>query len=47
MDAELSASTMLHVNDNIPTDSAIKDLRNRCDMHGRLKGQNDGGAQFE
>ena len=46
MAADLSASTMLHVIHNLLPDSALQDLRDLCDIHGRLKEQHDGDAQF-
>ena len=46
MVADLSASTMLHVIDNLLPDSALQGLRDLCDIHGRLKEQHDGNAQF-
>ena len=46
MAADFSASTMLHVIDNLLPDSALQDLRDLCDIHGRLKEQHDGDAQF-
>ena len=46
MAADLSASTMLHVIDSLLPDSALQDLHDLCDIHGRLKEQHDGDAQF-
>ena len=46
MAADLSASTMLHVIDNLLPDIALQDLRDLCDIHGRLKEEHDGDAQF-
>ena len=46
MAADLSASTMLHVIENLLPDSALQDLRDLCDIHGRLKEQHDCDAQF-
>ena len=37
---------MLHVIDNLLPTSALQDLRDLCDIHGRLKEQHDGDAQF-
>ena len=37
---------MLHVIDNLLAASALQDLRDLCDIHGRLKEQHDGDAQF-
>ena len=37
---------MLHVIDNLLPASALQDLRDLCDIHGRLKEQHDGDAQF-
>ena len=46
MAADLSATTMLHIIDNLLPDSALQDLRDLCDIHGRLKEEHDGDAQF-
>ena len=46
MAADLSATTMLHVIDNLLPSSALQDLRDLCDIHGRLKEEHDGDAQF-
>ena len=37
---------MLHVIDNLLPASALQDLRDLCDVHGWLKQQHDGDAQF-
>ena len=37
---------MLHVIDNLLPASTLQDLRDLCDIHGRLKEQHDGDAQF-
>ena len=37
---------MLHVIDNLLPASALQDLRDLCDIHGRLKEEHDGDAQF-
>ena len=37
---------MLHIVDNLPHASALQDLRDLCDIHGRLKEEHDGDAQF-
>ena len=37
---------MLHIIDNLLPDSALQDLRDLCDIHGRLKEEHDGDAQF-
>ena len=37
---------MLHVIDNLLPASALQDLRDLCDIHGRLKQQHSGDAQF-
>ena len=36
MAADLSASTMLHVIDNLLPYSALQGLRDLCEIHGRL-----------
>ena len=46
MAADLSATTMLHIIDNLLPASALQDLRDLCDIHGRLKEEHDGDAQF-
>lgn len=46
MAADLSATTMLHIIDNLLPASALQDLRDPCDIHGRLKEEHDGDAQF-
>ena len=46
MAADLSATTMLHIIDNLLPSSALQDLRDLCDIHGRLKEEHDGDAQF-
>ena len=46
MAADLSATTMLHIIDNHLPASALQDLRDLCDIHGRLKEEHDGDAQF-
>ena len=47
MAADLSATTMLHIIDNLLPASALQDLRDLCDIHGQLKEEHDGDAQFE
>ena len=37
---------MLHVIDNLLPASVLQDLRDLCDIHGRIKEQHDGDAQF-
>ena len=37
---------MLHVIDNLLPANALQDLRDLCDIHGRLKQQHDGDTQF-
>ena len=37
---------MLYVIDNLLPASALQDLRDLCDIHGRLKEEHDGDAQF-
>ena len=37
---------MLHIVDNLLHASALQDLRDLCDIHGRLKEEHDGDAQF-
>ena len=37
---------MLHVIDNLLPASALQDLRDLCDIHGGIKVQHDGDAQF-
>ena len=37
---------MLHVIDNLLPASTLQGLRDLCDIHGRLKEQHDGDAQF-
>ena len=37
---------MLHIIDNLLPASALQDLRDLCDIHGRLKEEHDGDAQF-
>ena len=46
MAADFSATTMLHIIDNLLPASALQDLRDLCDIHGRLKEEHDGDAQF-
>ena len=46
MAADVSATTMLHIIDNLLPASALQDLRDLCDIHGRLKEEHDGDAQF-
>ena len=44
MAADHSATTMLHIIDNLLPASALQDLRDLCDIHGRLKEEHDGDA---
>ena len=37
---------MLYVIDNLLPANALQDLRDLCDIHGRLKEQHDGDTQF-
>ena len=37
---------MLHIVDNLLPACALQDLRDLCDIHGRLKEEHDGDAQF-
>ena len=37
---------MLHIVDNLLPASALQDLRDLCDIHGRRKKEHDGDAQF-
>ena len=37
---------MLQIIDNLLPASALQDLRDLCDIHGRLKEEHDGDAQF-
>ena len=46
MAADLSATTMLQIIDNLLPSSALQDLRDLCDIYGRLKEEHDGDAQF-
>ena len=46
MSADLSVTTMLHIIDDLLPASALQDLRDLCDIHGRLKEEHDGDAQF-
>ena len=46
MAADLSATTMLHIIDNLLPAKALQDLRDLCDIRGRLKEEHDGDAQF-
>ena len=46
MAADLSATTMLHIIDNLLPTSALQDLRDLCDIHGLLKEEHDGDAQL-
>ena len=46
MAADLSASTTLRIIDNLLSANALQDLRDLCDIHGRLKEEHDGDAQF-
>ena len=44
MAADLSATTMLHIIDDLLPSSALQDPRDLCDFHSRPKEEHDGDA---